>query len=456
MSALWTAADAARATGGSVAGDWRASGLSIDSRTLRPGDLFVAVAGARDGHDFVADALERGAAAALVSRTPAGVDASRLLVVDDTQRGLEALGAAGRARSTARSVGITGSVGKTGSKAALAHGLRRLGSTHASIKSFNNYLGVPLSLAELPDDAAFAVFEMGMNRAGEIAGLTRQVRPHGCLITAIAPAHIAFFDDESGIARAKAEIFEGVEPEGFAVIPAASPHTPLLEDAAERAGIERVVRFGDGGDARVEHVEPDALGSTVVADLAGTPARYRIGLPGAHWVANSLGLLAVVEAMGLDVAAVAASFAELRPEPGRGLARRIDIDGGEAVLLDDSYNANPASMRAALAVLGLAQGRKLAALGEMKELGARSRDDHAALAEPVQAAGVARVFTAGDDMEALRNALPKRLRAAHGATADDLVDAVRAELRPGDTLLVKGSLASGMGRLVRALVGEAT
>jgi UDP-N-acetylmuramoyl-tripeptide--D-alanyl-D-alanine ligase len=428
--------------------------VSIDSRTVAPGDLFVALADVRDGHDFVTDALDKGAAAALVARVPEGVDPNRLLVVDDTQRGLEALGAAGRARSRAHVVGITGSVGKTGAKAALAHGLARQGRTHASAKSHNNHWGVPLSLAQLPEDAAFAVFEMGMNHAGEIRRLTRQVRPHGALVTAIAPAHLENFDDESGIARAKAEIFEGVEPGGFAVIPADSPHTPLLDEAARAAGCARVVRFGDGGDVHTLSVVADAAGTSVEAAVDGTRLRYRLGLVGSHWVTNSLGLLAVVTALDTEVEDFAASLAGLRAEPGRGRPRPIALPGGTATLLDDAYNANPASMRAALEVLATAPGRKLAALGAMKELGPTSAARHADLAAPLADAGVARVFTAGAEMAALADALAADRHAGHGETAQDLVERVRAELRPGDTLLVKGSLASGMGALVAALAAE--
>jgi UDP-N-acetylmuramoyl-tripeptide--D-alanyl-D-alanine ligase len=455
MSALWTAEAAARATGGAVAGDWRATGVSIDSRTLAPGELFVALEDVRDGHDFVADALARGAPAAMVARPPAGVEPSRLLVVDDTQTGLEALGAAARAGTRARIVGITGSVGKTGAKSALARGLARQGPTQASAKSHNNHWGVPLSLAQLPADVAFGVFEMGMNHAGEISRLTAQVQPEVALITAIAPAHLENFDDESGIARAKAEIFEGLAPEGVAVIPADSPHTPLLTAAARAAGCARLLRFGAGGEVRARDTAADAAGTSVEALVDGTPLRFRVGLPGAHWVTNSLGLLAVVAALGADVEDFAASLAGLRAEPGRGRRHRLAVAGGDATLLDDAYNANPASMRAALAVLATAPGRKLAALGAMKELGPTGPALHAALADPLAEAGVARVFTVGAEMEALAARLPAERHAGHAERAAELVAAVRAELRPGDTLLVKGSLASGMGALVGALTGSA-
>ncbi len=455
MSLLWTAEDAARATGGHAPGDWQASGVSIDSRTVAPGELFVALVDARDGHAFVADALAKGAAAAMVARAPTGVDSERLLTVDDTQAGLEALGAAARQRASARVIAVTGSVGKTGTKAAMARGLAALGQTHASARSYNNHWGVPLSLAQLPPTARFGVFELGMNRAGEIAQLTRQVRPDVAIITAIAPAHIEFFENEAGIARAKAEIFEGVPESGTAVVPADSVHTPLLLEAARDGRVGRIITFGKGGDAHAAMTAPDAAGTTVDATILGHRLRYRIGLPGAHWVTNSLAILAAVSAMGLDVDLVAAQFATLRPEAGRGRAHAVPVADGDATLIDDSYNANPTSMRAAFAVLGLAPGRRLAALGAMLELGPASAEMHRELAAPLVAAGVERVFTVGADVLPLRDALPANVRAAHADVASEVVEPVRAELRAGDTLLVKGSLGSGMGRLVHALVEEA-
>ncbi|MFW5679348.1 MAG: UDP-N-acetylmuramoyl-tripeptide--D-alanyl-D-alanine ligase, partial [Pseudomonadota bacterium] len=358
-----------------------------------------------------------------------------------------------------RIAGITGSVGKTGTKAALAHGLAAQGFVHASAKSHNNHWGVPLSLAQLPPTADFGVFEMGMNRAGEIARLTRQVRPHVALITAIAPAHIEFFESEAGIARAKAEIFEGVEQGGTAVIVGDSPHTPLLRDAAEEAGIDQIVTFALDGPAdwQATRITTDPGGSDLEASGPAGTFRFRIALAGRHWAKNALALLAMAEALGADVEAFADSLADLDAEPGRGQRHLVPVAGGGTVtLIDDAYNANPASMRAAIEVLAMAPGRKLAALGAMKELGAASAEMHRALAEPLVAAGVALVFTAGDEMQALDAALPQGLRGGHGTGALDLVETVRTSLRDGDTLLVKGSLASGMGALVRALrAGEA-
>jgi UDP-N-acetylmuramoyl-tripeptide--D-alanyl-D-alanine ligase len=460
VSALWSAAEAAAATGSRRSADWQATGVSIDSRTVGRGELFVALQDVRDGHDFVADALAKGAAAAVVARVPEGVPADRLLIVADTQAALEALGRAGRARSTARIAGITGSVGKTGTKAALGHGLAGQGFVHASAKSHNNHWGVPLSLAQLPPTADFGVFEMGMNRGGEIARLTRQVRPHAALITAIAPAHIEFFASEAGIARAKAEIFEGVEPDGVAVIVGDSPHTALLREAAEARGLERIVTFaldpGADADWRATRVTADPTGSEIEAEGPTGTRRFRIGLAGRHWVKNALALLAVADALGADLDAFAGSLADLEAEPGRGQRHGIPVADGTATLIDDAYNANPASMRAAIEVLAMAPGRRLAALGSMKELGAESAAMHRALAEPLVDAGVALVFTAGAEMAALDDALPAAMRGGHGEGAAALVEAVRAHLRDGDTLLVKGSLASGMGTLVRALrQGEA-
>lgn len=453
MSALWTAPDVAAATGGRACADWQATGISIDSRTAQPGDLFIALEGpTNDGHDYVAMALERGAAAAMVARPVDGVEPAKLVLVGDTQSGLEALAAASRRRFKGRLIGITGSVGKTGSKAVLATMLRTQGTVHASAKSHNNHWGVPLTLAAMPQDADFAVIEMGMNHAGEIRALTRQARPHGCLITAIAPAHLGHFQDVAGIAAAKAEIFVGVEPGGFAVIPADSPHTPLLQAAASAAGIENVFGFGEIGDAVATAIQCGDVDSRFEARLLSGTYGVDLRVPGRHWVNNTLGLLLVGEALGLSVETLARALHTVEPEIGRGQRHRIALGDGAATLIDDSYNANPASMTAALDVLGRAGGRRLAALGEMKELGASSPSLHKTLAEPIAAAACARVFTSGADMAALAAVLPSDVLAAHADDADELIEPVRAELRDGDTLLVKGSLASGMGRLVDALL----
>lgn len=447
---LWTAGEVAAATGGRASGGFAAEGVSIDSRETKAGDLFVALRGTRaDGHAFVADALGRGAAAALVSRPVEGPH----VLVEDTGAALEALGAAARARAAdATILGVTGSVGKTGCKEALAAAFCRThpDRTHWSVRSYNNHTGVPLSLARLPRDARWGVFEMGMNHAGEIAALTRQVRPHVALVTWVANAHIENFPDgEPGIARAKAEIFEGVEPGGVAVIPADNPHAAILRAKAEALGL-RILGFGRGAGAEVRllSAEEAADGTEMAVDVAGERLAFRLGLPGPHWVSNALGVIAAVHAAGGDIAEAALALSELAPLSGRGAVWTVPVAGGEARIIDESYNANPASMAAALALLARAPGRRLAVLGEMRELGRDSDALHAALAGPIAEAGIAALALVGPGMAAL--AVPGAVRLADAEAA---LAWARATLRPGDTLLVKGSNAVGLGRLVAALRG---
>lgn len=452
----WTAEAAAEATGGTITTAWRASGVSIDSRSLAPGDLFVALRGERhDGHAFVADALARGAAAAMVERRPEGLAADApLLLVRDTLEGLWALGRAGRARSAAGVVAVTGSVGKTGTKEALRHVLDRQGGCHASAASHNNHWGVPLTLARLPERVPWAVVEIGMNHAGEIRALVPLARPRVAVITAIAPAHIGnFADGIEGIARAKAEILEGLEPGGVAILPADSPQLPILLDAAQRVGVRRIVTFGEapGADWRLidARLFPDK--SELEVERAGHRLRLGLGAPGAHWAGNALAVLAAVEALGADVERAAADLDSFAVPAGRGRQRSIPVPGGTVLLLDESYNANPASMKAAIALLGLQPGRRIAVLGDMLELGAEAPALHAALAEPLRAAGVARVFTCGPSMARLAEALPAELLGAHAEDSAALAPRVVEALRPGDVVLVKGSLGSRMARIVEAL-----
>ena len=457
MSAFWTAEAVSRAVGARVAGDWVASGVSIDTRTLAPGDLFVALEGPnRDGHAFVADALQRGAAAALVARLPEGVDdPAALAVVADTQAGLEALGRAGRRRSTARIVGVTGSVGKTGTKEALRHVLSREGPTHASAASHNNHWGVPLSLARLPEAASFGVFEMGMNHAGEIRALTHQVRPHVAQITTVGPAHLENFPSVAAIADAKSEIFEGLERDGIAIINRDSEHFDRMRGHAERSRAGRIVSFGrhPAADWCLEELRAAEECSDVVVRHGRQSIAYRLGVPGEHLVSNSLAVLAVVDALGADVGRAAGALADLRASAGRGERRRITLPGGSATLLDESYNANPTSMCAALAVLGRAPGRRIAVLGDMLELGPTTGDLHAGLAAPVEQAGVDLVFTCGPQMQHLHEALPPGRRGCHAQDSAALAPALLDALRPGDAVLVKGSLGSRMARVVTALTG---
>jgi UDP-N-acetylmuramoyl-tripeptide--D-alanyl-D-alanine ligase len=455
--ALWTAAELAAATGGRASGDFSVAGISIDSRTVQPSDLFVALRGPRhDGHDFVAAALGRGAAA-LVDNVPDGVGrGAALVVVNDTLRALTELGRAARARSRARIAAITGSVGKTGSKEALRLALAGQAAVHASAASYNNHWGAPLSLAREPKATIYAVYELGMNAPGEIAALARLVRPHVAMITTIEPAHLGFFPSVAAIAEAKGEIFQGLEPEGCAVLYVDNPHFGRLKQIAEAAGCARVIGFGEGeaADARLIDAHLHTAGSDVVMALGRRRLAFRIGAPGRHWVINSLGVLACASALGADPERAAAALADFAPPRGRGRRHRLRWPGGEVTLIDESYNANPASMRAALALLAVAPGRRLAALGDMLELGDRAPELHAELAEPIAACHVDRVFTAGSAMHHLHAALPRSCRGPHSANASELVPLLRAELRAGDTLLVKGSLGIAMGQIVEALLAQ--
>ena len=458
MTALWTAAEAAAATGGTGEGDWVATGVAIDSRSLAAGDLFIALNGPnRDGHDYVGAALDRGAAAAMVARNPPGLPlGAPLLRIGDTFAGLNALGAAGRRRSPARIVAVTGSVGKTGTKEALHRALAACGTVAASEDSLNNHWGVPLSLARLPPHTRYGVFELGMNHPGEISALTRLVRPHVAVITTIAPAHLGFFASLEAIADAKAEIFEGLEPGGAAVINRDNEYYPRLAAAARRAGA-RIVGFGRHPDAMVRLLEsaPDDTGTTVHADVGGQTLHYRIGIAGPHWIANSLAVIAAALAVGADPGRAAAPLAGLEALPGRGRRHQIAWSGGRLTLIDESYNASPAAMGAALDVLGGTTpdrgGRRIAVLGDMLELGADAERLHRALAAPSVAAGVDRVFLVGRAMAALDAALPAAIRGGLWPCADAAIPSIVGFLRPGDVVTVKGSHAGRIDRIVERL-----
>ncbi|MDB5684725.1 MAG: UDP-N-acetylmuramoylalanyl-D-glutamyl-2,6-diaminopimelate/D-alanyl-D-alanyl ligase [Sphingomonas bacterium] len=451
MSALWTATDIAAATGGVARGDFAGQGVAFDSREVGPGDLFIALKGeATDGHRFVERAFASGAAGAIVSEP---VDHPHVLV-DDTTAALDALGRAGRMRSAARIAGVTGSVGKTGTKEALFAALDRAapGRAHRSVKSYNNQTGVPLSLARMPGDARFGVFEMGMNHAGELARLTQLVRPHVAIVTAIAPAHTAFFSGEEAIADAKGEIFAGLEPGGTAIIPFDSPHRDRLIAAAQPwAG--RILTFGtgQGADVRALHAVRGGHGGTLVsARLPDAELTFTIGMAGAHWVSNALAVLAAVDVLGGDLAAAGLALADLNGLAGRGARVMVPFpDGREALLIDESYNANPASMAATLAVLGAEPAtRRLVVLGEMRELGEGSDRHHAALAGPIEAAGVEFALLVGNGMTSLANALEGRIDFAHVPDAAAAGDRLAGVIAPGDAVLVKGSNAIGLAALV--------
>jgi UDP-N-acetylmuramoyl-tripeptide--D-alanyl-D-alanine ligase len=454
MSPLWSSEEIAAATGGKVHGAFEANGVAFDSREIGPGDLFVAMKGeATDGHLFVDKAFAAGAAGALVSEATAHPHVR----VADTTKSLNDLGRASRARSAAKIVGVTGSVGKTGTKEALFAALDRCapGRAHRSVKSYNNHTGVPLSLARMPREAMYGVFEMGMNHKGELSALTRLVRPHVAIVTAIAPAHREYFASEAEIADAKAEIFEGLEPGGTAIIPYDSPHRERLA-AAAGAHAAQVLTFGldEAADVHPSYaMRGPRGGSMVTAQLPDAQLSYTISQPGAHWVANSLAVLAAVRAVGGDLALAGLALADMEGLKGRGERHRIAVGGGEALLIDESYNANPASMAATLRVLGEEKvaGRRIAVLGTMRELGAGSGDFHAALAAPLESAHVDYAILVGDEMGALAKALGDTVEIAHVADAAAALPLARAAIGPGDAMLIKGSNSIGLAALVEAL-----
>jgi UDP-N-acetylmuramoyl-tripeptide--D-alanyl-D-alanine ligase len=438
-------------------------GISIDSRTLRAGDAFFAITGEnRDGHEFVSAALAAGAGVAVVARDRRGhfPHSAPLLLVDDVLESLRALARAARARSGAKTIAVTGSVGKTGTKEALRLALSACGETHASVGSYNNHWGVPLSLARTPAAARYAVFEIGMNHAGEIGPLTRLVRPHVAIITTVEPVHLEFFDSVEAIADAKAEIFLGIEPAGAAILNRDSPHLALLRKNAVQSGVEHIISFGEHAeaDARLINVSllPDC--STVRARILDADVTYKLGAPGKHIVLNSLAALAAVSLVGGDLALAALALSGLEPPTGRGARMQLDLPGGSALLIDESYNANPASMRASLALLGEAQigprGRRIAVLGDMLELGPHGEAFHRELAEAVSGNRVDLVFCCGPLMQALWEALPSERRGGYAESSQALEPQLLAAVRAGDAVMVKGSLGSRMGLLVRALQRE--
>ncbi|MCR9125268.1 MAG: UDP-N-acetylmuramoyl-tripeptide--D-alanyl-D-alanine ligase [Rhodobacteraceae bacterium] len=464
---LWSAAEAAAATGGRAIGNWCVDGVSIDTRSLRPGDLFVALKAARDGHDFVARALEQGAGAALVSRIPDGVapDAP-LLVADDALTALEDLGRAARARTAARVVAVTGSVGKTSTKEMLATVLAAQGRTHASVASYNNHWGVPLTLARMPRDTEFAVIEIGMNHPGEIAPLARQARPHVVIVTTVGSAHLEAFDDVAGIAREKASIVEGLEPGGLAVLNGDVETAPLLRRVAA-AQTDRILSFGEsaGVDYRALEILQQDQTTVVRAQAPDMPLLFKIAAPGRHFGLNALALLAAVDAMGVDPALAVAALGRWRPVAGRGARETVALDPARADstldLIDDAYNANPVSMAAALEVLAasrphdrtgrFARGRRIAFLGDMKELGPEAPALHAGLADLPALASVDVVHCIGPLMRALHRVLPDAQKGAWAESAAEILPNLRARVDAGDVVLVKGSLSMKLGQVVDAI-----
>jgi UDP-N-acetylmuramoyl-tripeptide--D-alanyl-D-alanine ligase len=445
MTALWEAAELASALGGEQG--WDVSGISIDTRSLAPGDLFVALQGERDGHDFVATAFAKGAAAALVSRPMPG----NVIVVDDTLRALERLGAASRARANAKIVAVTGSVGKTTAKEMLRRTLAPFGPVHAAEASFNNHIGVPLTLARMPRDTAFGVFEIGMNHPGEIAPLAALVRPHVALITCVDRAHLGLMGSEEAIAREKASIYAAIEPGGTAVVPGETSFLPLLR-AAVPPGRHTLV-FGREApfDSHLLARRLWAEGAEVGASIAGAEIYFHLATPGEHMALNALGVLTAAAALGLDLARATTALDGFAPYKGRGERRAVELPGGRKfLLLDESYNASGASMRAALAVLKLQRGRRVAVLGDMLELAEHSAAEHLALL-PAVTEGADIVFTCGPWSKILFDSLPRSMQGAHADTAAALAPLVQAALMDGDIVLVKGSYGSRMRDVISAL-----
>lgn len=455
-SPLWTAEDAVAATGGVRHGDWNGfGGISIDTREMAGGDLFVALAGDnRDGHVFVAQALAQGAGAAMVSSTDGLPADAPLLVVDDTLKALERLGASARARTNAKVIAVTGSVGKTSTKDMLRIMLDPQGATHAPVRSFNNHWGVPLTLARMPQDTRFAVIEIGMNHAGEIDPLSRLTRPDVALITTVEAVHLAAFDSVEQIADAKAEIFAGLPEDGIAVLNADNPHfARLCKAAAPRP----IVSFGQAEaevDARLLDLHQSEIDTKARVSIDGAELDFTISAPGAHFALNAVGALAALAAIGADLSIAARALADWTPPEGRGKQIGIDLpDGGRVTLLDESYNANPASVRAALAVLASAptKGRRIAYLGDMLELGPGARDLHAELADLPAISTIDRVHTCGPLMHVLHEALAQEKRGLHCADSQELADAIAQTVDAGDVCMVKGSLGAQMARVVTGL-----
>ena len=461
MTALWTQVELSALFGAAPRNplSTAVNGVSIDSRTLEAGDLFFAIRGdAHDGHDHVARAFEAGAAAAVISRerAPQLAALGPAFVVEDTLKAMERLGVAARARSKAKIVAVTGSVGKTTAKEMLRAMLGACGVTHASAASYNNHWGVPLTLARMPANARFGVFEMGMNHAGEIAPLTRMARPHVALVTTIAPVHIEHLGSIEAIADAKAEIFLGLEPQGTAVLNRDAPQFERLRDAAAARGA-RVWSFGRGADCDAQLLEVEAIdgGSRVRARVLAHELAFELGAPGLHMAQDALGALLTAEALGADLEACAAALRRFSPQKGRGERFSVPTPDGPATIIDESYNANPASMRAALALLAAAKpgpkGRRIAVIGDMLELGPKAAAMHAELAADLSANKVDLLFGAGPLTRALYEAAPASMRAAWTERSSELTDEVARTLRAGDVAMVKGSNGSRMGPLVSAL-----
>jgi UDP-N-acetylmuramoyl-tripeptide--D-alanyl-D-alanine ligase len=460
---LWTSQEVADATGGVLSGnDWRASGVTIDSRSLTEGDLFFAIQGlSRDGHEFVEMAEQSKTAAVVISRGDLVPDLKGpAVLVSDTLKAMEDLGKAARARVNAKVVAVTGSVGKTGTKEILRLALGAAGRCHVSEASYNNLWGVPLSLARMPEETEFGVFEIGMNHSGEIIPLTEMVKPDVAIVTTVAPVHLEFFKDEMEIAEAKAEIFAGLQPGGTAVLNQDNAHFDLLCERAKERGVKDIIGFGTnlGARTRLLSTESDGGGSQCRASFDGEIVEFRIGAPGRHWVLNSLAALSAARAAGADVEVAAEALAQISPPAGRGERTKVTLkDGNALTLIDESYNANPASMAAAISTLAESRpeqdGRRIVVLGDMRELGETSNALHRALGAQLIRGKIDRVYCCGPHMAALWQAIPCSLRGSYAEVSIDLIDPLVEEISANDLVMVKGSLGTNMAPIVSAIRG---
>ncbi len=460
---LWTAKKIASAVTGEVTGDWPVTGLSIDSRAIAPGMVFFALDGAEsDGHHFVNEALAAGAHGAVVSRKIKNIapDDPRLIHVRDTSAALERLGVAARQRMPGKVIAVTGSAGKTGTKEALKAALGRNAKTHASVKSYNNHVGVPLSLARMPESAEFGVFEIGMNRPGEIATLVQKVKPHLALITSVGPAHMAAFTALDQVADAKAEIFSGLEKDGIAVLNADDPYFPRLSAAAKNSGVRRIVTFGleaENADIRPVRMAATEDCTCLTVRVFDRLLTYKIASPGRHWAMNSLAVIAAVAALDGDIGLAGLALSEIAPLPGRGERSCIPVKAGNgaATLLDESYNANPLSIRSALAVLSLAKtgkrGRRIAVLGDMLELGAHAQELHAGLAHIIRESRVDIFYAVGPLMSCLAENLADQLETHAFENNEALLNVLKDEIRAGDVISIKGANALDLKQVVAEL-----
>lgn len=448
---LWSAKEAALATQGEALCDWTVTGLSIDTRSLCAGDLFIPLKDTRDGHDFI-DAAYAAGARAVISEKP--MSDKPALIVKDSLRALDDLAIAARLRSHAVRIAVTGSVGKTSVKEALATVFSAFGETHKSQKSFNNHWGVPLTLASMPEDTQYGIFETGMNHAGELSSLSKLVVPNIALITTIAGAHLSNFESVDAIADAKSEVMDGMEAGGTVILNADNEYTPRLAEKAQKLGL-KVLTFGHGDcDVSIVTAKAHAGGSNTRLRIHYQQYDVTLSVPGEHWFSNAAACMAVAYAAGLDLRKAAMAMRKITPLAGRGETFETVLEGKTFTVIDESYNANPTSMRAAIAMLAQAEGRKIAILGDMGELGKTELELHAGLSEPLTEAGVDRVIVSGECMRALRGALPQKMRAPWCQDVEASLAALRQELQEGDTILIKGSNAANLGKLVTILKAE--